>query len=156
MDLTNVESLFNLVKNQSEAYRRDDHDFDGKGFWHPIKGILDQTGWSAEKWKTVPSSMFTDTMSLAEYIINGYGEKQIIEENHFLIQTVRIPHNETPSLKKIIQVALNIGQYQGYSGRIISKNKITDYILKKDGDVLLDEILTDNLITDLSNILEKG
>ena len=33
-------------------------------------------------------------MSMTEFIINGHGNTEIIEENHFLIQTVRIPKNE--------------------------------------------------------------
>ena len=37
-------------------------------------------------------------------------ERQTIE--HFLIQQVRIPKTEKPSLKNIIQIAFNIGQFQ--------------------------------------------
>jgi hypothetical protein len=48
-------------------------------------------------------------MLLPEYTINGYEEKIIIENNHFIIQQVRIPLNEKPSIRKIIQIALNIG-----------------------------------------------
>jgi hypothetical protein len=52
-------------------------------------------------------------MKLPEYSINGKNEKIIIEKNHFLIQTVRIPLTEKPILRKIMQIALNNGQYQG-------------------------------------------
>ena len=43
-----------------------------------------------------------------EYYIDGYGNKKIIEENHFYIQTIRIPLLEEPTLRKIIQ----IGKYR--------------------------------------------
>lgn len=66
-------------------------------------------------------------MSLPEFFINGYGNNITIEKNHFLIQTVRIPRNEEPSLKKIGQIALNIGQYQGYTGKTIINNSIKRY-----------------------------
>jgi len=55
-------------------------------------------------------------MLLPEYIINGYDQKSIIENNHFIIQQVRIPLNEKPTIRKIIQIALNIGQYRGSGG----------------------------------------
>lgn len=52
-------------------------------------------------------------MLLPEYTINGYENKLINENNHFIIQQVRIPINEKPTIKKIIQIALNIDQYKG-------------------------------------------
>ena len=54
-------------------------------------------------------------MSIPEFVTNGHGNTEIIEINHFLIQTVRIPKNEEPSLRKVCQIALNIGQYQWYT-----------------------------------------
>ena len=35
------------------------------------------------------------------------------EKNHFLIQQVRIPNKEKPVIGKILQIALNMGQYKG-------------------------------------------
>ena len=43
-------------------------------------------------------------MSMPEFFINGHGNTEIIEKNHFLIQTVRIPKNEDPSLKKSVKL----------------------------------------------------
>ena len=37
-----------------------------------------------------------------------------------IIQTVRIPMTEKPSLRKIIQIALNIGQCQGFVPNLIN------------------------------------
>ena len=41
-------------------------------------------------------------MLLPEYTINGYEKKIIIENNHFIIQQVRIPLNEKPTIRKIL------------------------------------------------------
>ena len=49
-------------------------------------------------------------MNLSEQIIKGNGEKELIEVNHFIIQQARIPSTEKPSLRKILQVGLNVGQ----------------------------------------------
>ncbi len=70
-------------------------------------------------------------MLLHKYTINGYDQKRIIENNHFIIQQVRIPLNEKPTIRKIIQIALNIGQYRGSGGKMIFDN-IGQFISKKD------------------------
>ena len=70
-------------------------------------------------------------MLFHKYTINGYDQKSIIENNHFIIQQVRIPLKETPTIRKIVQVALNIGQHRGSGGEIIF-NSIDDFITKKD------------------------
>jgi len=70
-------------------------------------------------------------MLLYKYTINGYEEKIIIEDNHFIIQQVRIPLTEKPTIRKIIQIALNIGQYKGSSRKIFFDN-IGQFIYQKD------------------------
>ena len=97
---------------------------------------------------------YNTTMELPESFINGHGNNQIIKTNHFLIQTVRIPKNEKPSLKKISQVALNIGQYQGTTNKTIENNNIKDYLLKSDCKILLKDILEKNKIFELEKLLK--
>ena len=94
-------------------------------------------------------------MKIFEYHINGHGNKEIIETNHFLIQTVRIPKIEEPSLKKIIQIALNIGQYEGDTGIPIEKNNIFHFLSKKDSHVLLKDILHKDKIAELEKLLKR-
>jgi hypothetical protein len=53
------------------------------------------------------------------------------ENNHFIIQQVRIPLTEKPTIRKIIQIALNIGQYRGSGGKMIFDN-IGQFIYRKD------------------------
>jgi hypothetical protein len=77
----------------------------------------------------------------------------MIEQNHFIIQTVRIPSSEKPSLRKIIQVALNIGQYEGTTSKILKKSNITDYISKSDSKIKLNTILSKNDIKKLYKLL---
>jgi len=74
--------------------------------------------------------------------------------HHFLIQTVRIPKTESPSLRKIIQIALNIGQYLAFNNKtIIKRVNINDYINKKDSNTKLSDILSTKDITKIKNIL---
>ena len=65
-----------------------------------------------------------------EYTIDYYGNQSIIEIKYFLIQTVRISLNEKPNLRKIIQIALNIGQYTGCGGKKEKWMNIEGYLTK--------------------------
>ncbi len=91
-------------------------------------------------------------MLLHKYTINGYDQKSIIENNHFIIQQVRIPLKESPTIRKIIQVALNIGQHKGSGGKIIFNN-IDEFITKKD-IVELSKYIPDNLVGKIRQYLE--
>jgi hypothetical protein len=94
-------------------------------------------------------------MSMPEFFINGNGNTEIIEKNQFLIQTVIIPKNEDQSLKKVCQIALNIGQYQGYTRKTIENSSIKNYLLNSDCCVLLKDILTNKKILELEHFLQK-
>ena len=87
-----LEYLFNIVREKSTELRGKYRDeFDGKGFWQPIKKILAKVNINASKWKNIPQDIVESIMTLPEYYKNGYGDEHIIETNHFLIQQVRIP-----------------------------------------------------------------
>ena len=91
-------------------------------------------------------------MLLPEYTINGYEEKSIIENNHFIIQQVRIPLKEAPTIRKIIQIALNIGQYRGSGGKMIFDN-IGQFIYQKD-IVELSKFISDELVARINSYLK--
>ena len=131
--LENLEIIFNCVLDKAYKLRKaNPTKFDGLGFWQPIKKMLEPLDeYSAKKWKKIPKKLTRSIMLLPEYTINGYEEKIIIENNHFIIQQVRIPLTEKPTIRKIIQIALNIGQYRGSGGKIIFDN-IEQFIYQKD------------------------
>ena len=87
---------------------------DGLSFWHKIKkelGAFDNNQGSA--WKRLSKKTVDKYMSLPEYTKNGYGMESLIELHHFIIQQVRIPTTEKQTIRKIMQLALNIGQFIG-------------------------------------------
>jgi hypothetical protein len=129
----NLEIIFNCVLDKAYKLRKaNPTKFDGQGFWQPIKKMLEPLDkYSAKKWKKIPKKLTRSIMLLPEYTINGYEEKIIIENNHFIIQQVRIPLTEKPTIRKIIQIALNIGQYKGSGGKMIFDN-IGQFISRKD------------------------
>ena len=95
-------------------------------------------------------------MLLPEYTINGYETKQINEKNHFMIQQVRIPLQDKPTIKKIIQIALNIGQYKGTNktknSNSMKYNNINQFIYKND-IIKLSNYLTDDIINEINKYL---
>ena len=129
----NLEIIFNCVLDKAYKLRKENPTkFDGQGFWQPIKKLLEPLdNYSAKKWKKFSKKLSKKIMLLPEYTINGYEEKVIIEKNHFIIQQVRIPLKEAPTIRKIIQIALNIGQYRGSGGKLIFDN-IGQFISRKD------------------------
>ena len=111
----NLEILFaNVLEKSYKLRKKNPNAFDGQGFWQPIKKLLEPLdSYSAKKWRIISTTKTRKIMLLPEYSINGYETKLINEKNHFIIQQIRIPLNEKPTIKKIIQIALNIGQYKG-------------------------------------------
>lgn len=134
----NLEILFaNVLEKSYKLRKKNPNAFDGQGFWQPIKKLLEPLDrYSAKKWRKISKTKTKKIMLLPEYSINGYETKLIDEKNHFIIQQVRIPLNEKPTIKKIIQIALNIGQYKGINNNKfiynIRFNDIGQFIYKKD------------------------
>jgi len=151
--LENLEIIFNHVLDKAYKLRKaNPTKFDGLGFWQPIKKLLEPLDqYSAKKWKKIPKNLTKKIMLLPEYTINGYEEKSIIENNHFIIQQVRIPLKEATTIRKIIQIALNIGQYKGSGGKIIF-NSIDNFITKKD-IIELSKYIPDELVRKILDYL---
>ena len=156
-----LELLFNAILDKSYQLRsKDPKHFDGLGFWQGIKKILEPLDkYSASKWKTLSKTKTKKIMLLPEYTINGYDDKIIDENNHFIIQQVRIPVTDKPTIKKIMQIALNIGQYKGTSKNIknnsiknMTYNNINQFIFKND-IVELSNYLTDDIVDSITKHL---
>jgi hypothetical protein len=142
----------------SKKNRSTNKSFNGKAFWQPIKKILSDSNLKVKKWKSISKSYTKTIMGHPEFVINGYGKAHMIELNHFLIQTIRIPTTEKPLLRKIIQVALNIGQYNGTkksSDQCLKYVTIYDYVPKKYCKIKLTDILSNSNIKKLDKYLSK-
>ena len=81
--LNNLEHLFEQIRKISKKNRQNNKFFDGKKFWQPIKSILETSNWKATKWKTQSQKNYNSIMKKPEYFINGHGQTEIIEKNHF-------------------------------------------------------------------------
>ena len=151
-------AIWNKIKKVSYEQRKINKNFDGKLFWKKIKEILEKEKSQADSFKAVPKKLAEKVLSLPEYHILGNGRQEILEHNHFIIQTFRIPLNEKPSLKKIGQIALNIGQCQGkgtkFNKLLKNRTKLIAYISEKDIRDLSAKI-SPNTIEKLEQYLSK-
>ena len=143
-----LQGLFDLVRKKSMVLRHNNSKADGLAFWKPIKETLGRYNIVASKFKEIEPRLTAAIMELPEKIINGYGEEKMIELHHFMIQAVRIPIKEKPTLQKILQIALNLGQYEGLVGEpddnIVSLD-VKDY-LEADDIVHINEQITDEIM----------
>ena len=155
---SNLEILFNNVLEKSYQLRKKSpNTFDGQGFWQPIKKILEPfDSYNEKKWIKISKTKTRKIMLLPEYTINGYETKLINENNHFIIQQVRIPLNEKLTIKKLIQIALNIGQYKGICNNNyiynIKFNDISHFIHKKD-IIELSKHISDEILQKVNDYL---
>ena len=129
-----LELLFNSILETAKEKKKN-IDFDGLEFWQPIKTLLlEYDNYKSEKgWKRPISTSITEKiLNLPEYVINGKGEKITLEKEHFLIQQVRIPITEELSIRKVLQVAYNIGQYRGMKSSELDDLLLGDIQIKAD------------------------
>ena len=148
-----IKDLFIKILLYVKKKRNNNKNYDGLKFWRSIKPILNNSKFKAKKWKKMEKKYYNNIMKLPEFYINGFGKKEIIAENHFIIQTVRIPVIEKPSLRKIMQIALNIGQYLGHNNtNTLKKNKIKDYVDNMTMNTKLINVLEES---DIKKILKK-
>lgn len=146
--MSNLDNLFNLLLETVKLSRKNNQNFDGLSYWRKIKVLLSED-LKASKWKHIPKKLTYDILSFPEQIVFGNGKTETIENNHFIIQQVRIPKKDEPNLRKIMQIALNIGQWEGFPNQDIYNlvnypktklNKLSTYITEVDNKIISKQI----------------
>lgn len=146
--MSNLDNLFYLLLETVKLARKNNQNFDGLNYWRKIKFLLSED-LKASKWKHISKKLTDDILSLPEQIVYGSGKSETIENNHFIIQQVRIPKTDKPNLRKIMQIALNIGQWEGSPNQDIYNlvnypqtklNKLSTYITEADNKIISNQI----------------
>jgi hypothetical protein len=102
-----LEQLFKRFSQKTENIRRSDLEFDGRAYWCQHKKLFEEYDEITASWIVPDKSRRLSIKNLQEHNPDG----SMNEKNHFIMQTVNIPLNEPATFCKIMQVALNIGQY---------------------------------------------
>lgn len=145
--MDNLQFLFHMTVLASKQLRTENKTADGLAFWKPIKKILQKYDTATfGNWKHMGKRNYQDIMALPEKSIDGHGNETMNESNHFLIQTVRLPNGaEHITLRKLIQIALNIGQYIGVSDESHPWMFLNKYV-KVESIKKMDELVTKDLV----------
>jgi hypothetical protein len=157
----NIELLFDKIIEGSYKLNKTKKNFDGQKFWQPIKKICNKFDeYELKKWKKTTLSKLTihKIMSLSEYMIDGYGNKNIDLVNHFIIQQIRIPLQEKATIRKIMQIALNIGLYRGKINNKFLYNvkfdNINQFVSKKDIEEL-NKHITNSIVMKIDKYIKS-
>lgn len=101
-----TQTVFNIIRSAAKDLRTQNEKADGQKFWSNIKVLLEPFDDVQLQWKEINDDFYDQVMKLPEYDKNG----KTIELHHFIIQCVRIPRIEKLNIRKLMQIALNIGQ----------------------------------------------
>lgn len=140
---TKLEQLFTQVKEQTKQFKLNYPNGDGRAFWQPLKQLFSDSGIQARSWKHQSLEELELIYRLAEYDTQG----NIIEINHFLKQHARISREEKPTLQRIMQIALNSGQFLAVSHRF---KEIENFDYKNSGLDQLQTYLEEDEILEMS------
>lgn len=112
--MNKTRTLFYLISSTAEEKIRKYPDLNVSEFWSDFKHILKPYDNIIFEWKKIENHhCFNRIMNLPEYQINGFENRKLIESFHYLIQQIRIPYRGKGNLRKLIQVALFIGLWNG-------------------------------------------
>lgn len=123
--------LFNSIRDGTMEVRRKYPDLDGIQYWQYIKAmcnkydIVAKNGWQLSHFCTV---------------------EETSEVTHFIAQHFRIPRESPPTLTKIMQIALNSGQFMAANDTELIKT----HSYYENGLNRLETYISDNDIRDLS------
>jgi hypothetical protein len=138
---------FEKVREGSKRFRESGRT-DGRSFWQPIKRQFDGNEDPNHHYKPPQFASF-----------NKYKEDKN-ELAHFLYQLYNIPENENEpmSVRKVLQLALNIGQFQGsdqgdYAGNFTDRMARIESYIDEDAILALGKKITDEDLTKLNEHL---
>jgi len=166
---TRIANMFILMVQVAKNVRENDPKIDGRAFWEPMKNITTKydkelVPWIAQSSNETRLSFFDKYKELESQERNADGTMN--EKNHFLVQIYRIPRDDVANLRKIMQIALNIGQYQGQMSafsehsehEIVASHKLPtlyDFVNKEHCGKLSQKITVDDFSAMISYLEQK-
>lgn len=121
IDIEGLKKKFNDVRDEAYEFRRNDPNGDGREFWQKFKKKLeryDDQLFSMVSQDTIAEQKRPEVLGgMIGKTLHPENKTDPTEEEHFLAQTLRLIKPEA-SPRKIVQIALNIGQFNG-----LMKNK---------------------------------
>lgn len=154
--------LFKVIRSGAKNLKTKDKNADGLAFWTRIKRLLEPFDDIEIKWNP---ELGTEKYTRFAHQVMELPEKdatnKMIGSHHFIIQCVRIPKNDKLTIRKLGQIALNIGQLIPVMDEI-PLNIIKDFIdlnmcsMKTyiTDTSVFDKIITQDLITNVRHVID--
>ena len=165
-----IETIYNCVLKHATELRLNNTRANGLLYWTHLKSLFASISYiRVNAFIPIDKDTYHRFMSLPEKTIDGYGKITMLELNHFVIQLVRIPHHEQPTIIKILQLAYNYGHYldsreilltkSGTFNGIENVNTIHKFISQEDIEKVDSElrqlsINIDTMCQDIKNVFE--
>ena len=142
--LTTLDRMWEMAYTTGIRTRRTEGQ-DGKKNWDLIKESI-QVNISYVKDKIEEAEKQAEFIKLHNEITQGIMQyehkddegKVINEKNHFMIQTIRIPNEVQFSIVRLIQIAYNLGQYEGIGENIdtLPRKNLNEFISDENIELL--------------------
>lgn len=141
---TKLEKIFYLIQQETQLFKTKEPQGDRRVFWQPMKLLFKESLIRAKSWQQLDKNLVLMLLALPEKDTTG----NLIPINHFLRQQVRIPSQEKPTLQRIMQIALNSGQFLATDGVI---KGLESFNYDRSGLAQLKTYITEEEIYSLSN-----
>jgi len=113
--MSNLSKMYRLVFDSALGWWKEGFCRDGRERWQPLKKFFAALGGVELEWKTRPGG-FSELLARLEECEKSGANERDKARCHFMAQVLRIPRDEEPSVRKVMQVALNAGQLFGMTG----------------------------------------
>lgn len=104
--MTGLAQLFSRLKTVSKKLYKDDICFDGRRFWQTVKELANKVDSSSSgaSW-CQPNEKVRNVQSCTQHLVDNGGV------THFFLQQLRIPCCQECTFARVLQLALNAGQF---------------------------------------------
>ena len=133
-----MEAAYIKIQKLAAYHLTKNPDFDFQTFFENIKQLNDKDNTVCFEWQKGYNigGLKDKILSLAEYSINGYGEKTLHRRHHFMISIFRTAESEPPTVFNLLKIGF-------YTGLVKTGIKVSDYpegVVKLFRDFKLDQI----------------
>mgnify|MGYP001199081706 CR=1 FL=1 len=129
-----VEEAWKLIISNVTLLRLKYCNFDGQEYWNQLKKFFEIIDLKTTKeifFNPIHLNIFYQASKLLDHLDEKDKNGKIIERNHFLLQLLNIPYKDKKaSMHRLMQIALNIGQFNNFNNENNFSKEIVDFTIK--------------------------
>ena len=155
MDNTDkIVKFFDKIVKKVEKLKRKNPQFNKGDLITKIEDIIEPLEKKKITWSRVEKDIKNSILDLPEYYVDGLGKNHRIDFNHYLMEQIRLPQRQDPTLKEVLEMAFNIGLKRGsMKGSKASDMDKLRYFLKDREIDKLSTVLDNNVMSQILSIL---